>query len=173
MLAGSAETGCAHYFQTIFRCQSPYREGMKAECYTFDFSPVRTLTAIDQYISNNLATTDHEARVQKLTEFLHYCPTIIVDGGKRNQIDTETFIRYINTSYSTSLIRNGFHGDCLYTDLNNLGKNDIRLLEEVAEAMANAMLEERRQRNNDIQAAKKPAKKAKSKTAESAESKTR
>lgn len=169
MLAGSAETGCAHYFQTIFRCQSPYREGMKAECYTFDFSPVRTLTAIDQYISNNLATTDHEARVQKLTEFLHYCPTIIVDGGKRNQIDTETFIRYINTSYSTSLIRNGFHGDCLYTDLNNLGKNDIRLLEEVAEAMANAVLEERRQRSNDIQAAKKPAKKAKIKAAENAE----
>jgi hypothetical protein len=107
MLAGSADTGCAHYFQTIFRCQSPYREGIKAECYTFDFSPTRTLTAIDQYISNNLASTEHEARVQKLTEFLHYCPTIVIDGGKRNRMDTDTFIRNINTSYSTSLIRNG------------------------------------------------------------------
>lgn len=168
MLAGSADTGCAHYFQTIFRCQSPYREGIKAECYTFDFSPTRTLTAIDQYISNNLASTEHEARVQKLTEFLHYCPTIVIDGGKRNRMDTDTFIRNINTSYSTSLIRNGFHGDCLYTDLNNLGKNDLRLLDEVAEAMANAVLEERRQRNNDIQSAKKQTKKAKDKTAEDA-----
>ena len=163
MLAGSADTGCAHYFQTIFRCQSPYREGIKAECYTFDFSPTRTLTAIDQYISNNLASTEHETRVQKLTEFLHYCPTIVVDGSQRNRMDTDTFIRDINTSYSSSLIRNGFHGDCLYTDLNNLGKNDLRLLDEVAEAMANALLEERRQRNNDIQAAKKPAKNTKKK----------
>lgn len=69
---------------------------------------------------------------RKLTEFLHYCPTIVIDGGKRNRMDTDTFIRNINTSYSTSLIRNGFHGDCLYTDLNNLGKNDLRLLDEVA-----------------------------------------
>ena len=34
MLAGSAETGCAHYFQTIFRCQSPYRLSLLIAVFT-------------------------------------------------------------------------------------------------------------------------------------------
>ena len=159
MLAGAAETGGARYFQTIFRCQSPFKgEAIKKECYAFDFSPMRTLAVIDQYINNNLASDKQTDRFEKIAEFLHFCPTTVIDGAKRTTIDTETFIREINSSYSTSLIRNGFRNDCLYSNLNNLGKQDLRLLDEVAEAMFRGIIEERKQNRETIQGEQKSSK---------------
>lgn len=152
MLAGAAETGGARYFQTIFRCQSPYRDGnTKHDCYAFDFSPLRTISVVDQYINNNVAANDQQQRFEKISEFLHFCPLTVVNGSKENVLDCETFIREVNASYSDNLIRNGFHGDCLYGNLNNLGRQDLRLLDEVAEAMFRGIIEERRRNREAIQ----------------------
>lgn len=157
MLAGAAETGGMRYFQTIFRCQSPYSG--KENCYAIDFSPRRTLTVIDQYINNNVSTSSQEERLEKLTEFLHYCPVIEVSNNKHTRLDTETFIKSVNSAYSQSLIRNGFRDDCLYGNLDNLKQNDIKLFDEVAEAIFRGITAERRLNREQLQG--KPSTKSK------------
>ena len=52
MLSGGYSTGAANYMQTIFRGQTPYKNGaIKSNCYAFDFAPDRTLTVIDAYLA--------------------------------------------------------------------------------------------------------------------------
>lgn len=144
MLAGSAETGSMRYFQTIFRCQSPYSDGhVKQKCYAIDFAPKRTLAVVDQYINNNTSSNDADERRQKLTQFLHYCPLVEIKRGKPTLYDTESFIQSINSAYSEMLIRNGFRDDCLYGNLDNLRQQDMKLLDQVAEAMVLGTLAER------------------------------
>ena len=150
MLAGAAETGGMRYFQTIFRCQSPYTDGrVKSECYAIDFSPCRTLTVVDQYVNNNTYTSNQEERVAKLAEFLELCPITEISASKQTRFDTESFIRNVTSAYSDSLIRNGFRDDCLYGNLDNLRQQDIRLLDQVAEAIVRGIASER-QRNREI-----------------------
>lgn len=150
MLAGAAETGGMRYFQTIFRCQSPYTDArVKTECYAIDFSPCRTLTVVDQYVNNNTYTSNQEERVAKLTEFLDLCPITEISASKQTRFDTESFIRNVTSAYSDSLIRNGFRDDCLYGNLDNLRQQDIRLLDQVAEAIVRGIASER-QRNREM-----------------------
>lgn len=144
MLAGSTNTGGMRYFQTIFRCQSPYKNGMtKTECYALDFSPTRTLTMVDQYISNNAVSVNSDERRLKLAEFLHFCPVIEIRSSKEIRYDEESFVRKINQAYSDTLIRNGFRADCLYENLDNLRQQDLRLLDKVADAILRGIASER------------------------------
>ena len=150
MLAGAAETGGMRYFQTIFRCQSPYTDGRtKNECYAIDFSPSRTFTVVDQYINNNTYSTDSKERMAKLADFLEYCPITEISGTKHTAIDAETFVRNVTSAYSDSLIRKGFRDVCLYGNLENLRQQDIRLLDQVAEAIVRGIVSER-QRNREM-----------------------
>ena len=150
MLAGAAETGGMRYFQTIFRCQSPYTDTrIKKECYAIDFAPQRTLTVVDQYVNNNTFTSDVEERHAKLAEFLELCPLTEISAKKQTAYDTELFIRSITSAYSNSLIRNGFRDDCLYGNLDNLRRQDLKLLDQVAEAIVRGMASER-QRNREM-----------------------
>ena len=150
MLAGTAETGGMRYFQTIFRCQSPYKsQKVKEKCYAIDFSPIRALKIVDQYVNNNTPKNNSDNHYQKLDEFLRYCPVTEIAEQKQTQIDAETFIQRVNSAYSDSLIRNGFRDDCLYSNLENLRKQDIRLLDQVAEAIIRGISSER-QRNRNI-----------------------
>lgn len=163
MLAGAAETGGMRYFQTIFRCQSPYYDSrVKKNCYAIDFSPRRTLMVVDQYVNNNTYTSKTSERHAKLTEFLTYCPVIEISANKKIVYDTEKFIRSVTSAYSDSLIRNGFRDDCLYGNLDNLRKQDIRLLDQVAEAIVRGLASER-QRNRELVAGITAQKKAKKK----------
>lgn len=53
MLSGGYSTSAANYMQTIFRGQTPYKNGaIKTNCYAFDFAPDRTLTVIDEWIES-------------------------------------------------------------------------------------------------------------------------
>ena len=150
MLAGAAETGGMRYFQTIFRCQSPFADGRtKEECYAIDFSPRRTLTVVDQYVGNNTYTSGADERHAKLAEFLEYCPVTEISAQKQTTYDAESFIRNVTSAYSDSLIRNGFRDDCLYGNLDNLRRQDIRLLDQVAEAIVRGIASER-QRSREI-----------------------
>lgn len=136
MLAGS-ETGSARFFQTIFRCQSPYKDGcIKRNCYAIDFSPVRTVTAIDQYINNNTKDSSQQTRTKQIATFLHYCPLKEIKSSKVIAYDAERFIREVNQAYSESLIRKGFRDDCLYSNLDNLRQQDIKLLDQLADAIS-------------------------------------
>ena len=143
MLAGGLDTSAMRYFQTIFRCQSPLAtgQGTKKECYAIDFSPKRTITVVDQYINNN--ANAGETRQQQLEAFLHYCPVTEVTGTKRSTYTPETFINAVNSTYSDRLIRGGFRDSCLYSNLDNLRSQDIRLLDQVAEAIFRGIVAER------------------------------
>lgn len=150
MLAGSAETGGMRYFQTIFRCQSPYAgDRVKEECYAIDFSPRRTLAVVDQYVLNNVSSSSEDDRNAKLAEFLRFCPITEISASKQSHYDTELFIRNVTSVYSESLIRNGFRDDCLYGNLDNLRKQDLRVLDQIAEAIVRGIATER-QRNREM-----------------------
>lgn len=150
MLAGSAETGGMRYFQTIFRCQSPYAgDRVKEECYAIDFSPRRTLAVVDQYVLNNVSSSSEADRYAKLAEFLRFCPITEISASKQSHYDTELFIRNVTSVYSESLIRNGFRDDCLYGNLDNLRKQDLRVLDQIAEAIVRGIATER-QRNREM-----------------------
>lgn len=165
MLAGAAETGGMRYFQTIFRCQSPYTDGrIKEECYAIDFAPQRTLTVVDQYVNNNTYSQATGERHRKLAEFLELCPLTEVSGDKQIRYDTELFIRNITSAYSASLIRNGFRDDCLYGNLDNLRSQDMRLLDQVAEAIVRGMVSERQRNREIIEEATAKKKKCRTKT---------
>lgn len=150
MLAGATETSGMRYFQTIFRCQSPYTDKrVKKDCYAIDFAPRRTLTMIDQYVNNNTYTPEANERHAKLAEFLQYCPVTEISAQKQTRFDTELFIRNITSAYSDSLMRNGFRDECLYSNLDNLRRQDLRLLDQVAEAIVRGIASER-QRNREM-----------------------
>lgn len=169
MLAGS-EAGSARYFQAIFRAQSPYVDGrIKHECYAIDFSPARTLAAIDQYIANNISGTSQAERLEKLDKFLTLSNVVLIGTRRKTRYNAERFIHDINVSYSENLMRDGFRSDCLYRGLDNLRKQDIKLLDQIADAIAQGITAERQQIRDAISTTKprKPrsAKPATTKTA--------
>lgn len=163
MLAGAAETGGMRYFQTIFRCQSPYTDSkIKKECYAIDFAPQRTLTVVDQYITNNTQAQNTDNRYAIIAEFLQYCPITEISGAKKTTYDAESFIRKVNYAYSDTLIRNGFRSDCLYGNLENLRHQDLKLLDQVAEAIVRGTVSERQRNKEMIDRAKKGGNRPKS-----------
>lgn len=137
MLAGGTDTSAVRFMQTAFRSQTPYRDNrLKQNCYAFDFAPCRTLTVVDQYINNVCRDAGHAERTDALKQFLHYCTLAVVKGGKVTAYDADSFVSEVNKAYSDSLIRNGFRDSCLYADLTNLRKQDVRLLDMVARAIS-------------------------------------
>ena len=167
MLSGGADTGVARYMQTMFRCQTPYNDGRtKQNCYVFDFSPERTLTILDQYINNTVDANVAGDHMSKVEQFLTYCRLVCVRGGKAVRYGASEFVRDVNQTYSDNLIRKGFRDSCLYGNLENLRKQDLQLLDEVAKAISMATAESRSD-NRDIMTrtkkrVRKPAEDAKS-----------
>lgn len=136
MLSGSYDTRAARYFQTIFRSQTPYRDGqVKHNCYAFDFAPDRTLTVIDQYVNNTKSAGGAGARNKAIDKFLHYCPVTVVDGGKMTVFDSKRFIQQVNKAYSEHIIKNGFKDGRLYTNLGEMSDEDFQLLSRIGTAI--------------------------------------
>ena len=130
--------------------RSPYAgDRVKEECYAIDFSPRRTLAVVDQYVLNNVSSSSEDDRYAKLAEFLRFCPITEISASKQSHYDTELFIRNVTSVYSESLIRNGFRDDCLYGNLDNLRKQDLRVLDQIAEAIVRGIATER-QRNREM-----------------------
>ncbi len=150
MLSGGSDTGVARYMQTMFRCQTPYIDGrIKQNCYVFDFSPERALTVLDQYINNTVDDSVAGDHMSKVEQFLLYCHLVCVRGGKAVRYGASEFVRDVNQTYSDNLIRKGFRDSCLYENLENLRKQDLQLLDEVAKAISMATAETRSE-NRDI-----------------------
>ncbi len=160
MLSGGADTGVARYMQTMFRCQTPYNDGrIKQNCYVFDFSPERTLTILDQYINNTVDDNVAGDHMSKVEQFLAYCRLICVRGGKAVRYGASEFVRDVNQTYSDNLIRKGFRDSCLYGNLENLRKQDLQLLDEVAKAISMATAETRSDNRDTVTRSKKRVRK--------------
>ncbi len=140
MLSGGYSTGAAIYMQTIFRGQTPFKNGgIKTNCYAFDFAPDRTLTVIDDYIKmqprskNSSAHTGGE--VVDIDSFLKFCPVIAMEGGQEKPYDAITFIHKVNDAYTSMVIGNGFKGRHLFKNYADFTNADHELLAQIGKAI--------------------------------------
>lgn len=137
MLSGGYSTGAANYMQTIFRSQTPYKNGaIKKNCYAFDFAPDRTLTVIDDYIkmqpaSRNGGKHEHGDRVRNIEDFLRFCPVIGMKGSEEVDYDALTFVHRVNQAYTDHIIGNGFKSRHLFKNMATFTPQDHALLAEV------------------------------------------
>ena len=155
MLAGSYSTKAATYMQTIFRVQSPAKDGtIKRECYTFDFAPDRTVTVVEDYlnVSEKLElgksgaeaqekdkghhSDEHARRVQT---FLHFCPIISVKGSEFVPFDTTSFIKQVNHAIADQIYRKGFADKRLFMDFAKVTMDELKLLTSFESHFSNSL----------------------------------
>ena len=138
MLSGSYETKAARYLQTIFRCQTPFKGKTKRECYAFDFAPDRTLTVIDNYlteISRGSGSKNFgQKKAQETERFLRFCSVISIDGSKTVNFDTRSFMKQVNRAYSEEIMRGRTRK--LFDNLDNISDDEFKLLKEIDARMS-------------------------------------
>lgn len=138
MLSGSYETKAARYLQTIFRCQTPFRGKTKRECYAFDFAPDRTLTVIDNYlteISRGSGSKNFgQKKAQETERFLRFCSVISIDGSKTVIFDTRSFMKQVNRAYSEEIMRGRTRK--LFDNLDNISNDVFELLKNIDAKMS-------------------------------------
>lgn len=138
MLSGSYETKAARYLQTIFRCQTPFKGKTKRECYAFDFAPDRTLTVIDNYlteISRGSGSKNFgQKKAQETERFLRFCSFISIDGSKTVNFDTRNFMKQVNRAYSEEIMRG--HTRKLFDNLDNISNDVFELLKNIDAKMS-------------------------------------
>ncbi len=144
MLAGSYSTKAATYMQTIFRVQSPAKDGtIKRECYAFDFAPDRTVTVVEDYLNVSekleVGKSGAEAQekdkghhgdehAQRVQTFLHFCPIISVKGSEFVPYDTTSFIKQVNHAIADQIYRKGFADKRLFMNFAKVTIDDLKLL---------------------------------------------
>lgn len=138
MLSGSYETKAARYLQTIFRCQTPFKGKTKRECYAFDFAPDRTLTVIDNYLTEisrgSGSRSFGEKKVHETERFLRFCSVISIDGSKTVNFDTRSFMKQVNRAYSEEIMRG--HTRKLFDNLDNISNDVFELLKNIDAKMS-------------------------------------
>lgn len=138
MLSGSYETKAARYLQTIFRCQTPFRGKTKRECYAFDFAPDRTLTVIDNYLTEISCGSGSknfgQKKAQETERFLRFCSVISIDGSKTVNFDTRSFMKQVNRAYSEEIMRG--HTRKLFDNLDNISNDVFELLKNIDAKMS-------------------------------------
>lgn len=138
MLSGSYETKAARYLQTIFRCQTPFKGKTKRECYAFDFAPDRTLTVIDNYlteISRGSGSKNFgQKKAQETERFLRFCSFISIDGSKTVNFDTRNFMKQVNRAYSEEIMRGRTRK--LFDNLDNISNDVFELLKNIDAKMS-------------------------------------
>jgi len=136
MLSGGYNTAAANYMQTIFRSQTPYKNGaIKTDCYAFDFAPDRTLTVIDDWVAmrprNGNGQHNQSPHTVKIESLLRFCPVISMEGGVEKPYDAVKFVTKVNNAYSDNIIRNGFKGARLVKNYAEFTEQDYLLLENI------------------------------------------
>ena len=149
-LKGSENTSASTYMQTIFRAQTPYvfeEKGIKkykANCYVFDFAPDRSLRMLAETAKfstlkqkqklNAKNVGSHDEDIQKMKDFLKFCPVISLDGTMK-EFDAERLFTQLNQVYIDRVVRNGFNDNSLY-DVQALLDLDVDNLNALGETIA-------------------------------------
>ena len=136
MLSGGYSTGAANYMQTIFRCQTPFKNGaIKTNCYAFDFAPDRTLTVIDDWVAmvpvGQSRPHSGSAHTTKVASLLQFCPVIAMRGSSETKYDAISFVQRVNDAYTEFIVKNGFKGKKLVKDFASFNESDYELLEKI------------------------------------------
>lgn len=113
MLCGGYSTKASTYMQTIFRGQTPYKNGaIKSNCYAFDFAPDRTLTVIDDYVrqqpkSLNTGSTASSGITGAFERNARFMPIIAMVGGKEKEYSALELVHKVNSSYAEHVVMHG------------------------------------------------------------------
>ncbi|GKS80591.1 restriction endonuclease [Ligilactobacillus pabuli] len=113
-------TSAMQYLQAAFRAQTPYSDqnGMKENCYIFDFAPDRALTVMAESTSlstgaGKLVSSEQREQMGKLLNFL---PIIGAEGNGMNEFKVDSLLTKIKRVYAEKAVRSGFDDDSLYSD---------------------------------------------------------
>ncbi len=136
--------------QTIFRAQTPYvfdEDGIKkykANCYVFDFAPDRSLRMLAETAKFSTLTQkqklnaknvgSHDEDIQKMKDFLKFCPVISLDGTMK-EFNAERLFTQLNQVYIDRVVRNGFNDNSLY-DVQALLDLDVDNLNALGDTIA-------------------------------------
>ena len=133
MLRGGYNVDAGNYMQTIFRGQTPFKNGaIKTNCYAFDFAPDRTLTVIDDYVQKQPGKSGSKStKTEKTASLLRLCPVIAMRGGQEVTYDAHRFINEVNKAYKEHVLRNGFKGRMLHKSFDDFTPQDHALLAEI------------------------------------------
>ena len=91
------------FFQSIFRCQSPYKD--KKECYVFDFNPKRYFDNFVLYVRTNNKSNSNEDK--KLIEDALIKTYLYLDGKMRDTTYDE-IMKYINLDTNPDKVKKQF-----------------------------------------------------------------
>ncbi len=144
MLHGAYDSKAATYLQTIFRVQSPAKDGtIKRECYAFDFAPDRTITVVEEHLnvmrklSENKSGSDAKTKekghhtdkhLNYINDFLKFCPIIAVEGSQTRPYDTTTFMTQVHRALAEQINRRGFNDHRLFMGFDQVSPEDLALL---------------------------------------------
>lgn len=144
-MKGSENTPAANYMQTIFRVQThAVLEGrQKTECYVFDFSPDRALTAVAETakmaVDAKGAGKKQMKRKQKeeeehLEAFIKLCPVLSMDEGEMGKpFSANRIFEKLSNVYIERAVRSGYADNSLYNpdQLMNLTPEQEKALGDV------------------------------------------
>lgn len=98
------------YFQTAFRCQSPWviedefkhKTIIKKECYVFDFALNRALKQISDYSCR--LNVDESNPEKKVDDFIHFLPVLAYDGSAMRQVNASEILDITMAGTSATLL---------------------------------------------------------------------
>ena len=136
MLSGGYVTSAALYMQTIFRGQTPYKNGaIKSNCYAFDFAPDRTLTVINDFIKQQPSSKNNQHKpgddVQRAASSLRFMPVVAMVGGVEVEYNAKSFIEKVNKAYTDHVVSHGFKSKRLFKNFANFKPEDHELLDQI------------------------------------------
>ena len=138
MLSGGYSTSAANYMQTIFRGQTPYKNGaIKTNCYAFDFAPDRTLTVIDEWIESQPGNKGPHEKGPKIESTLKFLSVISMAGGKEEPFSAKSFIESVNKALADFVVSHGFKGRKLTKDFSSWTLDDFKLIAEIGKVLGN------------------------------------
>ena len=133
------------YFQTAFRCQSPWTlknptgtnpneiENLKPICYVFDFDPNRALQKIADY---SCRLSSHKANPEEqVEEFIEFLPVLAFDGHSMREINAAGVLDIALSGTSATLLARRWESPAL------VNVDDLTLARILADPGAMAALE--------------------------------
>lgn len=154
MLHGAYDSKAATYLQTIFRVQSPAKDGtIKRECYAFDFAPDRTITVVEEHLNVMRKLAENKSGVNAKTKekghhsdahakyierFLAFCPIIAIEGSQTRPYDTTTFMTQVHRALAEQINRRGFNDPRLFMGFDQVSPEDLKILSGIESLFGNA-----------------------------------
>ena len=110
------------YFQTIFRCKTPYTNSYgldKVKGVIYDFAPTRIFEAYAEYsgISSFRNKEVEKEKKERINEVLNYLPLISFEGNYFKQLKSENLLDQVKKLYITNVVRNGFCNNDIFDNI--------------------------------------------------------